>query len=85
MEELIMRKKLMKELGNTILPIIEITSSQCLFSRLIYARELVRKLSANHLLVISSTTEYLVDREVRTISSTDIPALLIAAGFFVLI
>jgi hypothetical protein len=63
---------------------VEIMSSQSRQSRLLYVRELVRKLSTNHLLVISSTTEYLVDRKVRTISLRDISTLLIAAGFFVL-
>jgi hypothetical protein len=61
----------------------EIFSSQRQQSRLLYARELVRKLCANHLLLVSSTTEYLGPR-VRTISLRDISTLLIAAGFFVL-
>ncbi|MDT4898049.1 MAG: hypothetical protein QOH25_3126 [Acidobacteriota bacterium] len=63
----------------------EIISSQRLQNRLLYARELVKKLVIIHLLLISSTTEYLVDHEVRTISATNISTLLIAAGFFVLI
>lgn len=63
---------------------IENVSSQSQQSRLSYARELVRKLSANHLLIFSSTTESLVDREVRAISTRDSSFSLIAAGFFVL-
>lgn len=62
----------------------ESISSQSKQSKLLYGRELVRKLTANYLLVISSTIEYLVDRRVRPISSTDISSLLIVAGFFVL-
>jgi hypothetical protein len=63
---------------------IKIISFQELLCRLLYARELVRKFSANSLLMFSSTTESLVDRKVRTISERDISTLLIAAGFFVL-
>lgn len=56
-----------------------------MLSGLLYARELVRKLSASSLTVVSSTTKSLVGREVRAISTTDISTLLIAAGFFVLL
>jgi hypothetical protein len=68
-----------------MLSVREIISSQRLDSRLLYARELVGKLSTNSLLIISSTTEYLVDHIVRTISARNISTLLIAAGFFALI
>lgn len=63
---------------------MKIISSQSRQSKLLYACELVRKLSANCLLMLSSTTEYLVGRKVRTISERDISTLLIAADFFVL-
>jgi hypothetical protein len=61
-----------------------INTFQCRQSRLLYARELVRKLSTDHLLTLSSTTESLVDRKVRAISTRDISTSLIVAGFFVL-
>jgi hypothetical protein len=59
-------------------------SFQRQLNRLLYACELVRKLRTNHLLVISSTTESLVDCKVRAISTRDISLSLIVADFFVL-
>lgn len=50
----------------------EILSSQNWQIGLLYARELVGKLSINSLLIIGSTTKSLVDREVRAISTRDI-------------
>jgi hypothetical protein len=61
--------------------IIEIISSHSGESRLLYARELVRKLSTDHLLILSSTTESLVGYKVRAISTRDISISLIVAGF----
>jgi hypothetical protein len=60
----------------------EIISFQSLLSGLLCVRELVRK-SANHLLTLSSTTESVVDHEVRAISTRDSSSLIVA-GFFVL-
>jgi hypothetical protein len=53
-------------------------------NRLLYACELASKLIANYLLLISSTTESVVDTRVRAISTRDTSLSLIVAGFFVL-
>lgn len=69
------------------LSVKEIMSFQSPLSRLLYVRELVRKLSTNSLLVISSTTESFSGPIVRATSTEEgsIPSdssLLIVAGFF---